>query len=324
MDSFSSALVKLLSEIQIVMPEKVDISLLKVDGKNPNFMSKSKLAALKESFKRFGYLEPIITNKDYLIADGEQRMTIARELGMKQVSVIRLPVSEVDRKLLRQIMNKLKGEHIEHLDAEEFKFILQESEKGRQDLGMFLQMRDHQIEDLLKKDQQRTVTAASKKKKQEDPHTFVKCPKCAHVFDPAQHKAISFLSKVELLKLEFQEIPQDALNKDFNVLLNVAFETKQPDVTERVVAVAHSFGLGIDETRTFPVFKNFIFQFSKGDITYCIGDSGSGKTVFLKELRSYCLEKGLTVACLSEVGPRSKGARDRRPRRRRRPGNELT
>ena len=107
-------------EISIPKPEVVATSSLKVDGKNPNKMSREQHERLKTSIKKFGFFVPIITNKDLLIADGEQRWIVAKELAMPNVLVVRLPVEEVDRRLLRQVLNKLKGTHDRELDAEEF------------------------------------------------------------------------------------------------------------------------------------------------------------------------------------------------------------
>jgi ParB-like chromosome segregation protein Spo0J len=73
---------------------------------------------------KYGFIVPIITNKDLLIADGEQRLQEAKAIGMKQVQIIRLPVEDVDRRLLRQVLNKLKGEHEPKADAEEFQRII--------------------------------------------------------------------------------------------------------------------------------------------------------------------------------------------------------
>ena len=91
--------------------ELVDLQKLRVDGENPNKMSARQFKALKKSVQRWGFIVPIITNKDYLVADGEHRLRAAKDLGMKQVSVVRLPVDDVDRRLLRQVMNKIRGEH---------------------------------------------------------------------------------------------------------------------------------------------------------------------------------------------------------------------
>jgi DNA modification methylase len=134
-----------MTEITIPSAETVNITELKTDGKNPNRMSKEQHERLATSIKKYGFIVPIITNKDLLIADGEQRWTVAKSLGMKQVSVIRLPVEDVDRRLLRQVLNKLKGEHELLLDAAEFEQIIG---AGREDeLKYLLDLSD---EDLAK------------------------------------------------------------------------------------------------------------------------------------------------------------------------------
>lgn len=43
--------------------------------------------------------------------------------------MLRLPVSDVDRRMLRQILNKLKGKHNTELDEAEYIRILQQGEK---------------------------------------------------------------------------------------------------------------------------------------------------------------------------------------------------
>ncbi|MEW6295943.1 MAG: ParB N-terminal domain-containing protein [Candidatus Diapherotrites archaeon] len=101
--------------------ELVNVNLLKVDGRNPNRMMSTQKKALKKNIKEFGFIVPIITNKDLLIADGEQRMNTAIELGMNEVPVIKLPLEDVDRRILRQVLNKLKGEHERELDYQEAK-----------------------------------------------------------------------------------------------------------------------------------------------------------------------------------------------------------
>jgi hypothetical protein len=40
-----------------------------------------------------------------------------------------LPVSDVDRRMLRQILNKLKGKHDKELDAAEYLHIIEQGEK---------------------------------------------------------------------------------------------------------------------------------------------------------------------------------------------------
>ena len=129
---------------EIPQSELVPTSQLKVDGDNPNRMTPKQLDQLKGSIKKFGFIVPIITNKDLLVADGEQRLTAAKELGLPKVSVIRLNVEDVDRRLIRQVMNKLCGEHDLIADALEFERII---ELGSEDkLKELLDLSDSQLE----------------------------------------------------------------------------------------------------------------------------------------------------------------------------------
>jgi len=116
-------------EIIIPMSERVKISDLKFDQDNPNRMSRSQLDRLKASIRKWGDIVPVVTNSELLVADGQQRVTAMRELGMTECSVIRLPVKDVDRRLLRQVLNKLRGKHNKELDGAEYLRILEQGEK---------------------------------------------------------------------------------------------------------------------------------------------------------------------------------------------------
>lgn len=133
-----------LKTIKIPLTQIVKVSLLKIDKKNPNVMTKSQLDSLKKGMKRFGFLTPIITNKDYLIADGEHRYKAAKALGMKEVPVIALPVNEVNRRILRQVLNKLRGEHGKDKDVDEFRFLMENDS-----LGLLADLMDAKENDFL-------------------------------------------------------------------------------------------------------------------------------------------------------------------------------
>jgi ParB-like chromosome segregation protein Spo0J len=136
-------------QVQIPPSELVDIDTLKVDNQNPNRMSEKQHKALRDSISKYGFIIPIVTNKDLLIADGEQRLIEAKALGMKQVQVVRLPVEDVDRRLLRQVLNKLRGEHDPKLDAEEFQRIINAGHED--DLTKLLALSDESIRTALKR-----------------------------------------------------------------------------------------------------------------------------------------------------------------------------
>jgi ParB-like chromosome segregation protein Spo0J len=125
-------------EIPIPMSERVKISDLKLDAEdNPNRMSLAQLDRLKASIKRWGDIVPIVTNSELLVADGAQRITAMKELGMIECSVIRLPVKDVDRRLLRQVLNKLRGKHNKELDSAEYLRIIEQD--GKEDLKALLE-----------------------------------------------------------------------------------------------------------------------------------------------------------------------------------------
>lgn len=115
--------------MKIPSAELVDVEKLGVDGQNPNRMGARQFEALKKSIQRWGFVVPIITNRDFVVDDGEHRLQAAKELGMKQVSVVRLPVDEVDRRLIKQVMNKIRGEHDLFLDAEEYYRLVSEDSR---------------------------------------------------------------------------------------------------------------------------------------------------------------------------------------------------
>ena len=145
-------------EIQIPMSERVKISDLKFDQDNPNRMSLAQLERLKASIKRWGDIVPVVTNSELLVADGQQRVTAMKELGMIECSVIRLPVKDVDRRLLRQVLNKLRGKHNRELDNAEYLRIIDEGEK--EDLKALLESVGEELpEDLDDREISTTIPA---------------------------------------------------------------------------------------------------------------------------------------------------------------------
>ena len=69
--------------------EWVDINLIKTDGENPNVMNKTQKEALKANMIKYGWNMPILTDMAYLLADGEQKLIIAKEMGWNTVPILR-------------------------------------------------------------------------------------------------------------------------------------------------------------------------------------------------------------------------------------------
>jgi ABC-type ATPase with predicted acetyltransferase domain len=68
----------------------------------------------------------------------------------------------------------------------------------------------------------------------------------------------------------------------------------------RVLEIAEAFGLGLDD-KEFVVFDNFQVDVVQGDVVYINGQSGSGKSTALRELKRMMAESGLSVADIDDV-----------------------
>jgi 16S rRNA G966 N2-methylase RsmD len=105
---------------------KVKLSDLQFDKTNPNTLTQDQMAGLRESMKKFGYLTPIIIDQKNMIADGEHRALVYKEFGLKEIPAYKLNLkNDVERRILRQVMNKLHGTHDHKLDADELAKIFQ-------------------------------------------------------------------------------------------------------------------------------------------------------------------------------------------------------
>lgn len=81
--------------------------------------------------------------------------------------------------------------------------------------------------------------------------------------------------------------------------LNKSF-TSYVERSERVIKVAESFGIGLEE-KEWVVFKDLEIPVSDGDVIYITGQSGSGKSCLLREMASGLAHAGKKVASLDEV-----------------------
>ncbi len=67
----------------------------------------------------------------------------------------------------------------------------------------------------------------------------------------------------------------------------------------RVLEVAEAFGLGL-EAREFVIYDNLEIEVNQGDVVYITGQSGSGKSLLLRELAAQ-MSENLTVANIDTV-----------------------
>ena len=111
------------------LPLLEDIRLLQSDQQNPNRTTLNQQEQIWRSLQKYGWAYPLIVNKDGTYVDGEQRAEVCKQHNEFYAPVLRLPVSDVDRRMLRQILNKLKGTHNKELDLAEYMRIIELGEE---------------------------------------------------------------------------------------------------------------------------------------------------------------------------------------------------
>jgi len=72
------------------------------------------------------------------------------------------------------------------------------------------------------------------------------------------------------------------------------------DRTKRVLELAEGFGLGLSD-REFVIYNNLEIDIKANDVVYITGQSGSGKSLLLKDLTAKMRADGLVVADLNEI-----------------------
>jgi len=141
----------------------VDVTEIGVDGDNPNEMSDEQFSELIKGIRADGWLQPILLTpapegfthegepREYVIADGEHRWKAAKgEFGFDRVpALIGDDWSEAQRRLIRQRMNKVHGEHDPKADALEFDWLIDQDKESREAVEDLLDARDENLQDYL-------------------------------------------------------------------------------------------------------------------------------------------------------------------------------
>ena len=281
--------------------EFIDIEQLHVDKNNPNNMSDKKYYSLRRSIEYFQFMYPIVVDSDYLIADGEHRLYAAKELGMKKVPVIRLSLKDADRRILRQVLNKIRGEHDFDLDCLEYEKIIQ----AGQDEAL------KELIDLSEFEKKRYLVNAEVEMENGDYNSqkpllkYTKCPNCSYEFNPSNFMAPSpvKIQEPETDTNVFSLGRDEPLEKQNKISMNLSLTTRQSKVSNETIAVAQAFGVGIDETIRTRIFEDFEICYNDRDLIYVTGDSGSGKSSFLRLLSNHELSRERKVMRFSQVKP---------------------
>lgn len=105
----------------------VKIADLKLDPSNPNKPTKEQIEGIRKSIREFGFVKPLVINEKMEIADGEHRALVMKALGRTEIQAYIVPRinDDIKRRLARQTLNKLQGEHDIKLDADEMALIFE-------------------------------------------------------------------------------------------------------------------------------------------------------------------------------------------------------
>lgn len=190
-------------EIEEPKTESVKIADLAFDPFNSNIMTDQQMKGLRDSMKQFGFLKDIVIDQDNVVIDGEHRVKVYKEFGKKEIGAKRKHVTETQRRLLRQVMNKLHGQPDPKKDAMDLQF-LEGDETAAVLLEEILDIKESDVEemtDFMKDDDntQPDVGTTDPKRRIVLFFTATEFPKYRKKFDQLM-ESMKVMTEVEVVK----------------------------------------------------------------------------------------------------------------------------
>jgi len=78
----------------------------------------SEFEKIKNSITEFGYVDPVIINKDYTVIGGHQRISVLKTLGYTEIDCVVIDIDKTKEKALNIALNKISGEWNKELLAD--------------------------------------------------------------------------------------------------------------------------------------------------------------------------------------------------------------
>jgi ParB-like chromosome segregation protein Spo0J len=90
--------------------ENISIKDLNFAEYNPREITDKSFEDLKKSIEQFGFVEPVVVNKNNMeIIGGHMRVRAAKDLGIEEVPVVFVELDEKESKLLNLALNRIQG-----------------------------------------------------------------------------------------------------------------------------------------------------------------------------------------------------------------------
>jgi ParB/RepB/Spo0J family partition protein len=96
--------------LKYLQVEEVLLVELKPNEYNPNRQTEDEFEMLKASIREDGFTQPILCMSDGTIVDGEHRWRAAQELGYETVPVVRVSMTEAQRRIATMRHNRARGQ----------------------------------------------------------------------------------------------------------------------------------------------------------------------------------------------------------------------
>ena len=78
----------------------------------------SEFEKIKNSIAEFGYVDPVIVNRDLTVIGGHQRITVLKALGHSEIDCVVIDIDKTKEKALNVALNKISGEWNKELLAD--------------------------------------------------------------------------------------------------------------------------------------------------------------------------------------------------------------
>ena len=72
--------------------------------------SDAEYVKIKNSIEKFGFVSPLVINKDMTVIWGHQRLKVLKEMGIVEVECIIVDLDKTNEKALNIALNKIQGD----------------------------------------------------------------------------------------------------------------------------------------------------------------------------------------------------------------------